>query len=441
VIDDPIFERATEVYKSLKDRCEAQKSVSQALDDKDRKKLKLAITEAEKLGLDMELKAARDYLRRLAAANTVGKDGEEFDEASQPLEYLPLRTGALMKRGVGFPYRWQARHVTLEETALTYFEQDERTKQQAPKGVIMCEWVEARHGKGKFQFLIGGDHKNIKFEARSLEDRDSWIKSICTNVRVRSRNSLFKHFWQLVSQSLPRESQIDPERLKAFQLQQQASMASLNAQSDFKSPPTSPTSATSAIAKKLARPVETPTVLLPLNQVALECFFKLVYVPPDMEVSKPTKTLYHKFMINSYFKEAYAGVVNPLAQANSLEVKDLVEINEGEELQMAQDPLFTQAISVDFNKFVEKSMKLVKERGKEERAPSDFRGLVRAAIVPPRKNITKLMAFYAPILKANEGIISFEELLAGLRSMDNNKLCAQLGFGVYDMQDPERIHE
>lgn len=39
---------------------------------------------------------------------------------------------------------------------------------------------------------------------------------------------------------------------------------------------------------------------------------------------------------------------------------------------MAQDPLFTQAISVDFNKFVEKSMKLVKERGKE-RAPSDFR--------------------------------------------------------------------
>lgn len=67
----------------------------------DRKKLKLAITEAEKLGLDMELKAARDYLRRLATVNVAGKDGEEFDEASQPLEYLPLRTGSLMKRGVG----------------------------------------------------------------------------------------------------------------------------------------------------------------------------------------------------------------------------------------------------------------------------------------------------------------------------------------------------
>jgi len=285
--------------------------------------------------------------------------------------------------------------------------------------------------------VIGGDHKNIKFEARSLEDRDSWIKSICTNVRVRGRYILLKHFWQLVSQSLPRESQIDPERVKAFQAQQAAS----SAQSDFKSPPTSPSSATQAMAKKLVRPVETPTVLLPLNQVALECFFKLVYVPPDMEVSKPTKTLYHKFMINSYFKEAYAGVVNPLAQANNLEVKDLVEINEGEELQMAQDPLFVQAVSVDFNKFVEKSMKLVKERGKEERAPSDFRGLVRAAIVPPRKNISKLMSYFAPILKSNSGIISFEELLAGLRSMDNNKLCAQLGFGVYDMQDPERIHE
>lgn len=25
----------------------------------------------------------------------------------------------------------------------------------------MCEWVEPRHGKGKFQFLIGGDHKYV----------------------------------------------------------------------------------------------------------------------------------------------------------------------------------------------------------------------------------------------------------------------------------------
>jgi len=351
--------------------------------------------------LDEELKAARDYLRRLAASKDLA---EEVDERSQPLESVPFMTGTLLKKGVGFPYKWKPRYITLDETNLTYFEDDQK-KEHGAKGLINCEWVEARHGKGKYRFFVGSDLKNIKFDADSAETRDRWMKAIALNIRVKKRLLRMKHMWDQVAALLPdaRPSTSAPNspsisvsgaRKRSLFDKFVGKGKHFQQTSRFDGPPT------------------------PLSKDGFECLIKLVYVPPDDETNGPTKTTFNKSKT-----------------ATSLRFEDLIDCNEGDELKAAQEPIFQKVVSMELDAFGEETKNLVKK--KVDRKQSDFKKLVITALCPSPKDLATIMSFFTPVLRANHGIISWNEFIGGLRSSENKGLCAKLGFGVHDMHDPE----